>query len=137
MGVKYVFLPNAPLDLSGAQETGLLVGDPRFTVVYRDSDWTIFRLRGARPIVQPGRGAGAADVLALDHESIALRVSAPGSYVVKVSYSPYWQVASGMGTLTRSRRDFIVLHARMAGEVDLRMVVTPKALWDELVTRLP
>ena len=137
MGVKYVFLPNAPLDLSGAQETALLVGDPRFAVVYRDPDWTIFRLRGARPIVQPGRGAGAADVLALDHESIALRVSAPGSYVVKVSYSPYWQVASGMGTLTRSRRDFIVLHARMAGEVDLRMVVTPKALWDELVTQLP
>jgi hypothetical protein len=137
MGVKYVFLPNAPLDLSGAQETALLVGDPRFAVVYRDHDWTIFRLRGARPIVQPGRGAGVADVLALDHESIALRVSAPGTYVVKVSYSPYWQVASGMGTLTRSRRDFIVLHARMAGEVDLRMVVTPKALWDELVTQLP
>jgi hypothetical protein len=30
-----------------------------------------------------------------------------------------------------------VLHARMAGEVDLRMVVTPKVLWDELVTQLP
>jgi hypothetical protein len=42
-----------------------------------------------------------------------------------------------MGTLARSRRDFIVLHARTAGEVDLRMVVTPKALWDELVTQLP
>ena len=137
MGVKYVFLPNAPLDLSGAQETALLVGDPRFAVVYRGPDWTIFRLRGARPIVQPGRGAGAADVLALDHESIALRVSAPGTYVVKVSYSPYWQVASGMGTLARGRRDFIVLHARTAGEVDLRMVVTPKALWDQLVTQLP
>ena len=68
-------------------------------IVYRGADWTIFRLRGAQPIVQPGRGAGVADVLALDHESIALRVSAPGTYVVKVSYSPYWQVVTGMGTL--------------------------------------
>ncbi len=136
MGVEYVFLPNAPLDLSGTQETALLVGDPRFAVVFRDADWTIFRLRGARPIVQPERGAGAADVLALDHDSIALRVSAPGTYLVKVSYSPYWQVTSGMGTLAPSRRDFIVLYARTAGEIDLRMVVTPKALWDQLVTRL-
>ena len=137
MGVKYIFLPRAPLDMSGTQETALLTSDPRFAVVYHGADWTIFRLRGARPIVQPGRGAGSAEVIALDHESIALRVSAPGTYVVKVSYSPYWQVAAGMGTLTCSRRDFIVLHARMAGEVDLHMVVTPRVLWDELVTRLP
>jgi hypothetical protein len=137
MGVKYVFLPNAPLDLSGAQETALLSTDPHFVMVYYDADWTIYRLRGARPIVQPGRGAGVARVLALGHDDVALRVSAPGTYVVKVSYSPYWQIAKGMGTLAGSGRDFIVLHARLAGEIDLRMVVTPRALWDDLVTRLP
>jgi hypothetical protein len=136
MGVRYIFLPAAPLDLSGTQETAILTSDPRFAAVYRDTDWTIYRLRGARPIVQPGHGAGTARVLALDHDSVALRVSGPGAYVVKVSYSPYWQIAAGMGTLTRGGRDFIVLHARTAGEVDLRMVVTPRSLWDELVTKL-
>ena len=65
-----------------------------------------------------------------------MRVSAPGAYVVKVSYSPYWRVVAGAGTLTRERRDFIVLHARTAGEFELRVVVTPQALWDDLATEL-
>ena len=76
-------------------------------------------------------------MLALDREAIVLRVSAPGAYVVKVSYSPYWRVVAGGGTLTPARRDFIVLHARTAGEFELRMVVTPRALWDDLATELP
>ncbi len=136
MGVRYVFLPAAPLDQSGPQETAILTTDPRFTVVYHDADWTIFRLTVARPIVAPASGAGMARVVALDREAIVMRVSAPGAYIVKVSYSPYWEVVAGVGTLTRERGDFIVLHARTAGEFELRMVVTPRALWDDLATEL-
>jgi hypothetical protein len=136
MGVRYVFLPAAPLDQSGPQETAILTTDPRFTAVYHDADWTVFRLAGARPIVAPAPGAGTARVVALDREAIVVRVSAPGAYVVKVSYSPYWRVVAGVGTLTRERRDFIVLRAGAAGEFELRMVVTPRALWDDLATEL-
>ena len=136
MGVRYVFLPAAPLDQSGRQETEILTTDPRFTIVYRDPEWTIFKLAGALPIVQPGRDAGVAQVQAFDRESIALRVSAPGAYIVKVSYSPYWQVAAGVATLTRGSGDFMVLHARTAGPFELRIVVTPRALWDGLATDL-
>ena len=66
-----------------------------------------------------------------------LRVSAPGAYVVKVSYSPYWRVRRRRAARSRrERRDFIVLHAGTAGEFELRMVVTPRALWDDLATEL-
>jgi hypothetical protein len=75
-------------------------------------------------------------VSAFDRESIALTVSRPGSYLVKVSWSPYWRVAAGEGTLTPGPDDFMVLHAPAAGAFDLRIVVTPDVLWDELVTRL-
>ncbi|HUK78991.1 MAG TPA: hypothetical protein VL117_15560 [Thermoleophilia bacterium] len=136
MGVKYVFLPHAPLDTSGRQETAILTSDPRFTAVYRGAQWTIFRLRGAEPIVQPAPGAGTARVVAFDREAIVLRVSAPGDYLVKVSYSPYWQVAAGVGTLTAQPDDFTVLHAAGSGRYELRIVVTPQELWDQLVTRL-
>ncbi len=136
MGVKYVFLPHAPLDTSGAQETAILTSDPRFTVVYRGPQWTIFRLHGAQPIVQPEPGAGTAHVIAFDRESIIMRVSAPGDYLVKVSYSPYWQVAAGVGALTPHSDDFTVLHAASSGRYELRIVVTPHELWDELVMRL-
>jgi len=136
MGVKYVFLPHAPLDMSGAQETAILTRDPRFVTVYAGPQWTIFRLRGAQPIVEPTPGAGTARVLALDRESIALRVSAPGDYLVKVSYSPYWQIAVGVGSLTPQSGDFTVLHAGAAGRYELRIVVTPHELWGQLLTRL-
>ena len=136
MGVRYVFLPHAPLDTSGPRETAILTTDPRFTEVYRDADWTVYRLEGAQPIVVSQDGPGGAHVTAFDRESIALTVSRPGTYLVKVSWSPYWRVASGEGTLTPGPDDYMVLHAPAAGALDLRIVVTPDVLWDELVTRL-
>jgi hypothetical protein len=136
MGVEYVFLPHAPLDTSGPRETAILTTDPRFTAVYRSADWTVYRLQGAQPIVVAQDGLGVAHVTAFDRESIALSVSRPGSYLVKVSYSPYWRVASGEGTLTPGPDDFMVLNAPAAGALDLRIVVTPQVLWNELVTRL-
>ena len=136
MGVRYVFLPAAPLDLSGARESLILATDPRFRPVFRDSEWTIFELRGASPLVVARHGYGSAHVVALDRESVTLSVAAPGSYLVKVSYSPYWRVALGDATLQPSRHDFIVMHAAAPGEIALRMSVTPHALWDELVTQL-
>ena len=136
MGVEYVFLPHAPLDTSGPQETAILTTDPRFTEVYGSPDWTVYRLQGAEPIVVSQDGLGTAHVTAFDRESIALAVSRPGSYLVKVSWSPYWRVAAGAGTLTPGPDDFMVLHAPTAGVIDLRIVVTPDVLWDELVTRL-
>jgi len=136
MGVEYVFLPHAVLDNSGPQETAILTTDPRFTEVYRSPDWTVYRLHDAQPIVVAQDGPGTAHVSAFDRESIALTVSRPGSYLVKVSWSPYWRVAAGEGTLTPGPDDFMVLHAPAAGAFDLRIVVTPDVLWDELVTRL-
>ncbi len=136
MGVEYVFLPHALLDTSGPRETAILATDPRFTVVYRSADWTIYRLRGAQPIVVAQDGLGVAHVSAFDTESVALSVSRPGSYLVKVSYSPYWRVASGEGTLTPGPDDFMVLHAPIAGALDLRIVVTPQVLWNELAIRI-
>ncbi len=136
MGVEYVFLPHAPLDNSGPQETAILTTDPRFTEVYRSPDWTIYRLQDAQPIAVAQDGPGTAHVTAFDRESIALTVSRPGSYLVKVSWSPYWRVAAGEGTLTPGPDDFMVLHAPAAEALDLRIVVTPDVLWNELVTHL-
>jgi hypothetical protein len=135
MGVEYVFLPDAPLDLSGAQETAIVTTSPRFSVVYHAPGWTIFRLRGARPLIQPLGRSGRAEILALDHESVSLRVASRGAYLVKVSYSPYWRL-TGSGTLTRSHNDFVVVHVPAAGRYDMRIAVTPESLWHEIVARL-
>ena len=41
-----------------------------------------------------------------------------------------------MGTLTPGPDDFMVLHAPAAGALDLRIVLTPQVLWNELATRI-
>ena len=53
-----------------------------------------------------------------------------------MSYSPYWQVTGGTGTLTAQRGDFIILHAATSGRYELRIVVTPHRLWDQLIVKL-
>ncbi len=136
MGVRYVFLPSAPLDFSGPQERAILTSDSRFTVAYRTQQWTVFKLRGARPLVQALARPAGARILTLDHESILMHVSARGPYLVKVSYSPYWSLTQGSGRLTRGRDDFLVLHAPAAGYYGLKIVVTPATVWDQIVGRL-
>ena len=76
-------------------------------------------------------------MLAFDRESIVLRVSAPGDYLVKVSYSPYWQVAAGDRHAHRPAATISsCCTPRAAAGIELRIVVTPHGLWDELAIRI-
>ncbi len=135
MGVKYVFLPKAPLDLSGPREAGILATAPQFTVVYNGPQWVVYRLAHPQPIAVPlGRGR-TVDVLHVDHQSVYVRVSRPGAYLLKLTYSPYWQVTDGSGTLTRGPGDFLVLHAAGRGFFGIRVQVDLRTL-SEAVPKL-
>jgi len=92
MGVRYVFVPHAPLVANARREAAILNGSREFTVVYRGADWTVYRLRRSEPLVVPLAGASAS-VLAMDHTSIRFAVTRPGPYLVKLTWSPYWLVA--------------------------------------------
>ena len=136
MGVKYVFLPHATLDLSGRQERAILMSSATFKLAFVDDDWSVYELRRPRPLVQPLHGRGGAEVVAFGRESMTLDVSRPGLYLVKVSYSPYWVLSAGSGRLADGRGDFLLLHARRAGVYSARIKVTPATLWEQLVARL-
>ncbi|HEY5386510.1 MAG TPA: hypothetical protein VIL79_01270 [Thermoleophilia bacterium] len=92
MGVRYVFLPHAPLVADSRREAAILEGSSEFTVVYRGADWTVYRLASSEPLVVP-LGSASASVLAIDHTSISFAVTKPGPYLVKLTWSPYWLVA--------------------------------------------
>ncbi len=92
MGVRYVFVPHAPLVADARREAAILDGSREFTVVYRGADWTVYRLRRSEPLVVPLASASAS-VLTMDHTSIRFTVTRPGPYLVKLTWSPYWQVA--------------------------------------------
>ena len=71
MGVEYVFVPNAKLDPWSRREPAILAGSPQqFTVVFRDPEWTVYRLLAAEPLVTAVGGGGQADVTALGHASL-------------------------------------------------------------------
>ncbi|HJW76235.1 MAG TPA: hypothetical protein VJ787_11315, partial [Thermoleophilia bacterium] len=136
MGAKYVFLPKAPLDISGAREARLLATTPAFTAVYDGPQWTVYRLAGPQPIAVPARPGDSIKVVYVDHGSVFFDVGRPGTYLVKISYSPYWQVTNGLGTLSESQDGFVLLHAQERGFYGMRVQVDLQSLGQVVEERL-
>jgi hypothetical protein len=128
MGVKYVFLPKAPLDISGPREARLLATTPQFTVVYNGPQWVVYRLADPQPVAVPMAQGGAIKVLYIDHQSVFFDVSRAGAYLVKFTYTPYWQMTDGAGSLTKGPGDFVVLHASEPGFYGMRVQVDLETL---------
>ncbi|MGD9696755.1 MAG: hypothetical protein AB7V42_13985 [Thermoleophilia bacterium] len=93
IGVRYVFLPDDPLDYSAQNEAALLrSGRSGLRMVERVGGWTIYELPDATPIATPAKDI---TILHLTSSTVTLRADAPGIYRLRLSYTPYWRVASG------------------------------------------
>jgi hypothetical protein len=116
--ISLVALPDAPLDYSAKAEARLLrAGPPAYLhEVWRSPHWRLFAVADAVPLVQP-----PATLTALGHSSFAIRAPAPGSYTVRVHFTPYWALAGGGGCVARAPGDWTEVRARRAGE--LRVVI--------------
>lgn len=92
-GVRYVLLPEGPLDYSAQNEARLLrSGRSGLRPVAQLGGWTIFELPRPTPIATP---AGQIEVLSLTSSGLVLRVARPGTYRLRLRYTPYWRVESG------------------------------------------
>jgi hypothetical protein len=118
MGVRFVLLPHARLGPLGAREEAELLRSGRsgLVPVFRNRDWRIYELPDATPILT---GPATADFVALSHKRIEARVSAPGTYRLRVRYTPYWHVESGSVCLARAREGMTAVVARAAGPFTL------------------
>jgi hypothetical protein len=96
--VAYVALPDVELDPSSAREGKLIrAGLPGLREVFSSRHWRIYAVSAPQPLA-----AGPGRLTALGHESFALNVSAPGSFLVRVRYTPYWTITSGGGCVSRA-----------------------------------
>jgi hypothetical protein len=89
LGVRYVMLPDAPLDYSSTREAQLLrSGRSGLTVVGRTPHWTFYQLPHPTPIVsaQPGRRA---QLVSMGQQQMTVWMDGAGTYEVRVRYSPY------------------------------------------------
>jgi hypothetical protein len=99
--VRYVALPDAPLDYSSEAERQLILSGPSFLVPrWSDSHWGVYEVRDAAPLVQP-LGAGEATVRRAGQNGFLLDVTRPGEFLVRLAFTPYWSIARGQGCLLR------------------------------------
>jgi len=119
LGVKYVVLPDAPLDYSAEKEGALISGGRSGLVaVFRSAHTTVYAVPSPRGIVT---GPGSARVLALEQNGITLALGRPGRYRVAINWSPYWHTAAGC--LSRASDGTVQLTAARAGTVRLDLSV--------------
>ena len=90
-GVRYVALPDVPLDYAAVAEGRLVSeGVPGLRPVWEDSHWQVFEVVGSAGIVD-----GPAQLVSLDGDHVVLDATAPGPVLVRVRYSPRWSVMTG------------------------------------------
>ena len=123
MGVEYVFLPEEPLDSWSRNERGILLSSPLFQKVERLDGWRVFRVPDPQPLIVPLDG-GDAHVLEVGHLSVRFVVERPGRFLLKVSYTPYWELEGG--TVSEGAGGFTEMDVPEPGEYELRFDVT----WD-------
>ena len=112
--VRFVALPNAPLDYSSDAERRLILSDPSYLEPrWASEHWRVYEVTETAPLVQPMAG-GAASVRHVGHEDFALDVTRPGDFLVRVNFTPYWSIARGEGCLLR-RGDWTLARASRPG----------------------
>ena len=97
-GVHYVLLPDDPLDYSAGNEAELLrSGASGLRQVAQVGSWTVFELPRPTPIATPADGIS---IVSLTSDAVTLRVERPGTYRLRLRYTPYWSVERGYACAT-------------------------------------
>lgn len=89
--VRYVLLADTPLDSVGARAEADLLRSGRsgLPLVEQVGAWSIYEVPDPTPLMT---GPGTATISIHDHRRIAGWVGAPGRYVLRVRWMPYWEV---------------------------------------------
>jgi hypothetical protein len=86
--VRFVALPDAPLDQGGQAEKTLLRHPPSYLrLVYSDNQWHIWAVVGAAPLA-----SGAATMTSLTASSFTMNAVTGGVTFVRLRWSAYWHV---------------------------------------------
>ncbi|MCU4185330.1 hypothetical protein K6U06_13230 [Acidiferrimicrobium sp. IK] len=115
-GIRWVALPNAPLDYAGKAEAQLVrsgaVAD--LAPVWHDANWRLWQVTDS-----PGLVSGPAHLTMLAPDHLTLSASAPGTVTVRVRWSPYWTFTAGTGCVAQDPQGWTVLRVASTGTVQL------------------
>ena len=128
LGVRYVMLPDAPLDYSSMREAQVLrSGLSGLRVIESTPHWTFYELPHATPIITAPDGRHAA-LTYLGQQRVEFYTSGPGRYLVRVRYSPYRR-AEPTGTCVRpSPNGMTEVVTHTGGYVQLNIDTDPSSM---------
>ena len=129
--VRYVLLSTtAPLDWDGGPQEANVLRSPSsgLQVVFRSRNWTIFELPHATPLLT---GPAQPVVTSFGHTVIRGRVFAPGRYLLRAHYNPYWRL-QGAGCAAPGPDKMTILELTRPERFALGVPGTPGGLVREL-----
>jgi hypothetical protein len=120
--VRWVALPDVPLDASEDGELALLDGKapPYLRPVWHDLHWQLWEVRDARPLV-----SGPATLDHLGAAKIDLTAKAPGTSVLLVRWTRFWRVTEGRACVAPTADEWTRItfaepgHVRLSAEIGL------------------
>jgi hypothetical protein len=114
--ISYVALPDASLDYSGKDEARLL-GEPAVSgaggylhEVWHSAHWRLFAVRDPAPLASPPARLPQAGT-----EDFTLLVPVPGTYTVRLRFTPYWALSKGIGCIAQAPGGWTQVRAKRAG----------------------
>jgi hypothetical protein len=126
-GVRFVALPDAPLDKSAHEERELiLAGQPYLAPRGSVGPWRIWEVTAPRPMTIPDRPADIS-LAELGTDSFTLAVRRPGDALVRVHWTPYWRVEGGC---VERDGDWTRVTARRAGSLRVSTTFAPARIFD-------
>jgi hypothetical protein len=122
LAVGFVAVPDAPLDYAGEAEYRLISHGrlPFLHRVFKSRDWTVYRVKNPQPLT-----VGVADVAKLTPEGLVLDADRPGTVLVRVRWTPYWEVAKGTGCVEEATGGFTRVRVEEPGKMRLAINFAP------------
>jgi hypothetical protein len=95
--VRYVALPDVPLDYSARDEARIVRAQPPFLrPVWHDRHWRVFAVAGTTPL------ADGARITTLGPDSFGLEAAGPATALVRIRFTPYWHLTGAQGCVSRA-----------------------------------
>jgi hypothetical protein len=126
LAVRYVALSGGTLDYAGLKEAALIrSGLPYLQPVFHNANWTVYEVSHAVPLVQR-----PAHMVELDSDRFSLYSAEPGSFLVRVHYSPYFSLADGIGCIEESPKGFTTVHLSEPGFAEVVTSFSPLRIFE-------
>ena len=120
-GITWVSLPDVALDYSAVREAQLLnSGLPYLRPVWRNAHWRVWAV-----VDSPGLVSGPAHVTQLEPHRVTLAATGSGSVLVRVRYTPMWNVSKGRACIAERNGVWTRLEVMRPGPVELTTSLLP------------